>query len=84
MRRSSCFNSRAREGRDHEKFAVLVANGKFQFTRPRGARLGQCFSDRALGRFNSRAREGRDKKDAPDGKEDSRFNSRAREGRDRR
>ena len=36
--RRTCFNSRAREGRDRYLFGAGVAVATFQFTRPRGAR----------------------------------------------
>ena len=36
---NSCFNSRARMGRDVLLKIILVSKCKFQFTRPHGARL---------------------------------------------
>ena len=36
---NSCFNSRAREGRDTRNEPAVAPESEFQFTRPRGARL---------------------------------------------
>ena len=78
----SCFNSRAREGRDYHlndlssastRFNSRAREGRDHATRQR-ARLRSC--------FNSRAREGRDHVDPPARPHHRRFNSRAREGRD--
>ena len=57
--RPSCFNSRAREGRD---FVGLFEDRVycFQFTRPRRARPAFLRDEAPAVRFNSRAREGRD------------------------
>ena len=55
---------------------------KFQFTRPRGARLSSNSPLPAVDRFNSRAREGRDGQKTAPFFQMLRFNSRAREGRD--
>ena len=55
------FNSRAREGRDWSCRRRPCACTRFQFTRPRGARLSPRPRPPATwGCFNSRAREGRD------------------------
>ena len=45
------FNSRAREGRDLARHYVAVRTKKFQFTRPRGARLRQAARRPAPPRF---------------------------------
>ena len=55
----SCFNSRARVGRDVSLRPLRFAD-LFQFTRPRGARRGCSARLSGLQRFNSRARVGRD------------------------
>ena len=56
--------------------------GKFQFTRPRGARQGYMRLLRLAPCFNSRAREGRDSLKETLASIRLCFNSRAREGRD--
>ena len=59
LRRRVSFNSRAHEGRDGSPSASWRV-GRFQFTRPRGARLDESLKRFAAQRFNSRAHEGRD------------------------
>ena len=59
--RLRCFNSRAREGRDNNSIRCGNKASKFQFTRPRGARLVHCIRRKRGWCFNSRAREGRDR-----------------------
>ena len=56
----SCFNSRARKGRDEIHFVHHCQHFLFQFTRPQGARQSACCSTTAWSCFNSRARKGRD------------------------
>ena len=55
-----CFNPRAREGRDTVGCLRFTGFGKFQSTRPRGARHGAGGLTGLTPRFNPRAREGRD------------------------
>ena len=54
------FNSRAREGRDVADEIDRIL-GRFQFTRPRGARRRRSRPAPTRWGFNSRAREGRDR-----------------------
>ena len=57
----SCFNSRAREGRDFWTWLMFIERLLFQFTRPRGARPSKYNTILRINIcFNSRAREGRD------------------------
>ncbi len=55
------FNPRARVGRDKIKKAMVKQYGKFQSTRPRGARLTEHRQVSEEAGFNPRARVGRDK-----------------------
>ena len=57
---ASCFNPRAREGRDLLTLCPLCLSSKFQSTRPRGARPAPDLSGIVCISFNPRAREGRD------------------------
>ena len=77
----SCFNSRAREGRDWRR-ACWISVLPFQFTRPRGARLDWHPLLTAMDWFQFTRPRGARRKFwiIPDGFK--RFNSRAREGRD--
>ena len=78
----TCFNSRARMGRD-ESGKMSIDNIQFQLTRPHGARyvISVTFSQGHVS-FNSRARMGRDYCSAPSPRIPPGFNSRARMGRD--
>jgi len=77
------FNPRARVGRDKIKRAMVKSYGKFQSTRPRGARprIICCISPRVG--FNPRARVGRDGLTEKEIDTVAGFNPRARVGRDR-
>ena len=55
----SCFNPRARVGRDSCSIRLSISL-KFQSTRPRGARLIFLVKNQRCCRFNPRARVGRD------------------------
>jgi len=57
--KSPCFNSRAHAGRDCN-FWNKHRSGRFQFTRPRGARLHATERCPPFRSFNSRAHAGRD------------------------
>ena len=56
----SCFNSRARKGRDRVSSLAWMFSELFQFTRPQGARQTLITLGPSLSSFNSRARKGRD------------------------
>ena len=62
--------------------AQLTYPGRFQFTRPRGARRCGGRGNRSLCRFNSRAHGGRDCASSPLPSQRRGFNSRAHGGRD--
>ena len=78
----ACFNPRARTGRDADLIITENLNGRFQSTRPHGARLGTA-SGSLLGiGFNPRARTGRDRVKRTPLSKPACFNPRARTGRD--
>ena len=78
-----CFNPRARVGRDMRPVPGTGDVGRFQSTRPRGARRGMRGRGQdAEWRFNPRARVGRDVITVCLPSCGSRFNPRARVGRD--
>jgi len=78
----ACFNPRARTGRDADLIITENLNGRFQSTRPHGARLGTA-SGSLLGiGFNPRARTGRDRVKRTPLSKPACFNPRARAGRD--
>jgi len=82
QRPGTCFNPRAREGRDKSIGSNLLAISAFQSTRPGRAR--RLFRRVAIDLlcFNPRAREGRDFCCSIEIVDCKSFNPRAREGRD--
>ena len=80
---STCFNPRARGGRDNCQSPRETERMLFQSTRPRRARRRQGSMCTYRSRcFNPRARGGRDTPDSPMKSCDGGFNPRARGGRD--
>ena len=94
---TNCFNPRAHAGRDtvwnsprgrlrsfnpRAVMRVRLTKGKFQSTRPRGARLRSRLAFSQLGRFNPRAHAGRDTHVAMPMILCDSFNPRAHAGRD--
>ena len=59
-----------------------LVGGRFQFTRPQGARLSAARKNSSTACFNSRARKGRDGGARQNERQRQCFNSRARKGRD--
>ena len=81
--RWTCFNPRAREGRDQGLNELLVFVHMFQSTRPRGARLesDRVDGERIVVSIHAPAR-GATPATVPNAAPPSSFNPRAREGRD--
>ena len=79
---SSCFNPRARMGRDMNLMVINTQNQKFQPTRPHGARRSSSTPTTEVSSFNPRARMGRDIRPREQLQPNICFNPRARMGRD--